>query len=152
MRIHPFTIPVALVLVMLGSGGRALAQVDGRIDVTIPFRFRAVNTMLPPGDYVIEAADLEEPDLLWLHSREGNYGVYLLTENTEEQSPANETYLTFDRFTEFTFLTAIRVEGQAVGYQIEESRAQRHLKQAARAADRTRITGKHVLPGKTPGR
>ena len=152
MRTRSITILASLLLVMLGSGGRALAQITGRIDVNIPFRFRAVNTVLPPGDYVIEAPDPEEPGVLWLHDRTGAYGVYLLTENTEDPFPASETYLTFDRFTEFTFLTGVRVEGEVVDYQVEKSRTQRRLEAASRQAERARVTGRHVRPPKAAGR
>jgi hypothetical protein len=100
---------VALVLGLAAFVGptRADAFVGEKVDAHVPFTFHVDDAQLPPGDYVIQQADLLEPHLLKITSRDGREETYFLTDNATPAHSVRSAQLVFDRYGKQRFLHAI---------------------------------------------
>ncbi len=104
------------------------AQIEGRIEAKVPFKFYAENTLLPAGNYTIETS-ADDMSTLLLRSTNDRVEVLVQAEQTEATTVPNEPSLMFSKVGDKDFLSNVWVGGQRIGYVLPESRLERQLEQ-----------------------
>jgi hypothetical protein len=90
---------------------------------TIPFAFRAGETMMPAGDYIFRHWDSS----LVIHKESGGPSVVLLTNAALRQHPSPDSRLNFNRYGERYFLSSVWSQGTTAGSEVMKSRAEKEL-------------------------
>ena len=90
---------------------------------TIPFAFRAGETLLPAGDYTIRHRD----NSLVVHKEGGGPSIMLLTNAALRPNPPSDSRLNFNRYGERYFLSSIWSQGNTAGCEVMKSRAEKEL-------------------------
>jgi hypothetical protein len=90
---------------------------------TIPFAFRAGETVLPAGEYTIRHAERT----LTLHKEGGGPSVMLLTNAALRPNPSTDGRLNFSRYGERYFLSSVWTGASREGCEILKSRAEKEL-------------------------
>jgi hypothetical protein len=103
------TVAVGLGLAAFLGPSRAYALSSERLTAHIPFAFDVNGTSLPPGDYLIQRADMFEPNVLEIKSKNGQAGMFVLAENAQPPHSTKEPALVFDRYGKQDFLHAVWV-------------------------------------------
>jgi hypothetical protein len=90
---------------------------------TIPFAFRAGETMMPAGEYTIR----HSASTLVLHKEGGGPSVLLLTNAASRPNPPADSRLDFSRYGERYFLSKLWIQGSQAGREILKSRAEKEF-------------------------
>jgi hypothetical protein len=90
---------------------------------TIPFTFRAGETVMPAGDYTIRYREHQ----LVLRKEGGGPSIMLLTNAALRLTPSPESRLNFSRYGERYFLSSAWSQGTTAGFEIMKSRAEKEL-------------------------
>ena len=90
---------------------------------TIPFAFRAGETVLPAGDYTIQ----HRGSSLVVHKEGGGPSVMLLTNAALRLNPPSDSRLNFNRYGERYFLSSLWSQGSTAGCEIMKGRAEKEL-------------------------
>ena len=90
---------------------------------TIPFTFRAGETVMPAGDYIIRHREHQ----LVLHKEGGGPSIILLTNAASRLTPPPESRLSFNRYGERYFLSSAWSQGTTAGFEIMKGRAEKEL-------------------------
>jgi hypothetical protein len=121
------------------------AQITNEVDVNVPFKFYAANTLLPAGKYTIRVSSFDDPNFLLIESADGGVGVFLDTESA--QTPVGktsaDTNLDFNRVKGHEFLSKIWVEGKMTGYQILPSHFEQKLEKAGASGEHHSVKAIH---------
>jgi hypothetical protein len=102
-----FAVALGLGLAAFVTPTRAYAFDGERVDAHVPFAFHVDSARLPAGEYVIQQADLLEPHLLKITSKDGIEEAYFLTDSATPAHPVRSAQLVFDRYGKQRFLHAI---------------------------------------------
>jgi hypothetical protein len=132
-----FVVALGLGLAAFAGPSRAWAFAGERVDAHVPFAFHVDGAWLPAGQYVIQQADLLEPHLLKITSRDGTEEAYFLTDSALPPHPVRSARLVFDQHGRQRFLHAIWLP-DGTGAVVETSPTEVHAAEAvARARART---------------
>lgn len=102
--------------------------------VHVPFQFRAVDTLLPAGEYRVEMS-LAHGRIL-IHPMDGRTGLYLPAQPTQRASAAVQpAALVFHRYGNHYFLWKVWNSGQSQGYEVPRSKAEREIARAYSPSD-----------------
>ena len=132
-----FVVALGLGLTAFVGPSRAWALGGEKVDAHVSFAFHVDGAWLPAGEYVIQQADLLEPHLLKITSRDGTREAYFLTDSATPPHPVRSAKLVFDRYGKQRFLHAIWLP-DGNGAVVEASPTEIHAADAfARARART---------------
>jgi hypothetical protein len=90
---------------------------------TIPFTFRAGETVMPAGDYIIRHREHQ----LVLHKEGGGPSIMLLTNAALRLTPLPDSRVNFSRYGERYFLSSVWSQGSGAGFEIPKGRAEKEL-------------------------
>ena len=90
---------------------------------TIPFTFRAGETVMPAGDYTIRYREHQ----LLLRKAGGGPSIMLLTNDALRLTPSPESRLNFSRYGERYFLSSAWSLGSSAGFEIPKGHAEKEL-------------------------
>ena len=90
---------------------------------TIPFAFRAGETVMPAGEYTIR----HSANNLVLHKEGGGPSVLLLTNGASRPNLPAHAQLDFNRYGERYFLSSVWTQGSQAGFEIPKGRAEKEV-------------------------
>ena len=99
-------VAAATAVLVLGSGLRALAQMENGIDFTTSVPFNAENVKLPAGSYRITQTDANSADVL-IRSTDGKYSAFLGVIPTLSEQPHQDSGVTFQKYGDTQYLDQI---------------------------------------------
>ena len=106
------------------------------LKAVIPFDFRAGNTFMPAGEYLIH----EQGQCVILHGLDGPGRVTsFLTNSTLDPAQPREGWLRFNRYENEYFLTEFRNPSSECGHQLRPSARETQLARGGRAVEGTVI-------------
>jgi hypothetical protein len=88
------------------TGGASVARADERIVVTVPFAFIVGDSLLPPGDYVVDGAS-DDPAIVEIVSVDGRQSVLTMTIPSWSADTPAQPELVFERVGDQRFLAKI---------------------------------------------
>jgi hypothetical protein len=122
---------IALVLVLTMHPSKAQAQIDGNLEVDIPFQFHAGSVRLPPGKYIIHTLDNTDLTVMEISSVDGSTSALLEVGRTQANSGPVKSELIFNKYGNRYFLAKVFDEGNPSGSQVLESRYEKRISEAA---------------------
>jgi hypothetical protein len=102
----------------------ATAQLTNDIESEIPFSFTVGNKTLAAGKYVFHAMDA---DALEVRSATGQAVVMQAAMQAQKETAPKESELVFHRIGKQEFLYQVFLQGNAMGVELERSKAEREL-------------------------
>jgi hypothetical protein len=124
-------------LAALVAPSSAYAMAGERVYANVPFSFHVKGALLPPGEYIIQRADLSDPHLLQIRSKHGTSEAFFLTDNATPAHSVRNPELVFDRYGNVRFLHAIWLPDET-GSIVQVSRTEiRSAEEVARAHTET---------------
>jgi hypothetical protein len=90
---------------------------------TIPFAFRAGETVMPAGEYSV----LHSGGALTLHKEGGGPSVILLTNAASRSNAPADSRLNFNRYGERYFLSSVWSQGTTAGREVMKGRVEKEL-------------------------
>lgn len=87
-----------------------VAQIDNQVSFQAPFAFYAGNAKLPAGNYRVTESDAGDNTLL-IESTDGAHSVFVDYEPSDSPTPAGKTEITFKKYGDNEFISAISIEG-----------------------------------------
>jgi hypothetical protein len=135
---------LASLFFVLATGTAAFAQLSGNMEISIPFKFYAGNTLLPAGKYTVRVVDMDDPLTLTLRNADDTVEVFLGTDSVTRADTPREAAFDFQKLGNKEFLSAIWVEGQTAGYQLEEPRLERKLEKAGMNKEKHSVKAHHI--------
>jgi hypothetical protein len=121
----------------------AIAQITNRVTFDAPAAFYAGNAKMPAGSYTVSQPDADD-DLLLIEDASGSHSAFVEYVIASSDAPHAQSDVTFNKYGNVDFLSAIWVEGRKSEMQISPSKAEQN---AAKAADGE----KHSLSAKSAG-
>jgi hypothetical protein len=121
----------------------AMAQIANSVTFDAPSPFYAGNAKMPAGSYRLTQPDPDN-DLLLLETDNGSHAVFVEYEVVTSNTPHTQGDVTFNKYGNVEFLSAIWVEGRKSEMQILPSKFERNTAKAATAE-------KHSLSAKSAG-
>ena len=92
----------------------------------VPFEFEVGNKIIPAGQCFVESSGAG--GALLIRSSDARVDVLSSVYASENGPPSEQTALVFHRYGDRYFLTAIRVRGVAIVYELPESKGEAELK------------------------
>ena len=121
MRKIAYQLLIASLFVAVLAPMAAWAQTEDHLNVDVPFQFRAGNTLLPAGRYLVEPVDESEPNVLVFRGINNHAVAIVSTLPTERSTYPDKSDLKFDKVGNQEVLTKIWVAGEEQGYQLLDS-------------------------------
>ena len=121
MRKIAYQMLIASLFVAVLAPLAAWAQTEDHLKVDVPFQFRAGNTLLPAGRYLVEPVDESEPNVLVFRGINNHAVAIVPTLSTERSTYQDKSGLDFNKVGNQEVLTKIWVGGEKQGYQILEN-------------------------------
>jgi hypothetical protein len=118
-RITAITLILAAGFVTAGS---ALAQ-EQKVAADIPFKFTLEGRTLPAGHYTI-VPDAQHPNVLRIEDQQDSVSVMAMVE-PESSAPRADNKLTFHRYGNQYFLSAIHVNGSSMNCSLATSKQEK---------------------------
>jgi hypothetical protein len=118
-------------VVLAGSQFTASAETPQSLAVNVPFDFVAGNRQFPAGRYVIRRANFNSEAVIRIESADGRVRATVLTNASRDES--KRATLTFRQYGDQHFLAVVRLAGAAGGRELQESKQERRLREAAAA-------------------
>jgi aspartate/glutamate racemase len=140
------TVKKQIVLMGLLSVLRAIptmAQIPNKVTFDAPSAFYAGNAKMPAGSYAVTQPDIDD-NLLLIEDASASHSAYVEFIVAPSNTPHAKTDVTFNKYTNVDFLSAIWIEGRTSEMQILPSKAEQ---KAAKAAD----AEKHSLSASNAG-
>jgi hypothetical protein len=110
----------------------AMAQITNRVTFNAPSAFYAGNSKLPAGSYTVSQPDLDD-SLLLVEDASGAHSVFVEYVVGSSDTPQVHTDVTFKKYGNVEFLSAISVDGQNE-MQILPSKVEQNAATKAKAA------------------
>ena len=121
----------------------SMAQITNSVTFDAPSAFYAENAKMPAGSYRLTQPDADN-NLLLLESTDGSHSVFVEYEVSGADSRHTESDVTFNKYGNVDFLSAIWVAGRKSEMQILPSKLEQNTAKAAAAE-------KHSLSAKSAG-
>jgi len=121
----------------------AMAQIANSVIFDAPSAFYAGNAKMPAGSYTVTQPDADT-NLLLIESASGSHSVFVEYEVVSSNTPHVKSDVTFNKYGNVDFLSAIWVEGRKSEMQILPSKFEQNTARAAAAE-------KHTLSAKSAG-
>jgi hypothetical protein len=120
-----------------------MAQIAHRVTFEAPSAFYAGNAKMPAGSYRLTQPD-PDTDLLLLEDADGSHSVFVEYEVGDSTIPHPQSDVTFNKYGNIDFLSAIWIQGRKSEMQILPSKFEQNTAKAATAQ-------KHSLSAKNEG-
>jgi len=121
----------------------AMAQIANSVTFDAPSAFYAGNAKMPAGSYRLTQPDADS-NLLLLESASGSHSVFVEYEVVSSETRHTQSDVTFNKYGNVDFLSAIWVEGRKSEMQILSTKFEQNTAKAATAE-------KHSLSAKGAG-
>lgn len=120
-----------------------MAQITNRVTFDAPTAFYAGNAKMPAGSYTVTQP---EPDdkLLLIEDASGSHSAFVEYVVAHSETPHSQSDVTFNKYGNVEFLSAIWVDGRKSEMQILPSKVEQNAAKAAAAE-------KHSLSAKSAG-
>jgi len=120
-----------------------MAQITNKVTFDAPSAFYAGNAKMPAGSYTVTQPDVNN-NLMLIEDANGSHSAYVEFVVAPSNTPHPQTDVTFNKYANVDFLSAIWVEGRNSEMQILPTKAEQN---AAKAAD----AEKHSLSARNTG-
>jgi hypothetical protein len=120
-----------------------MAQISNRVTFDAPSAFYAGNAKMPAGSYTVSQPDPDN-NLLLIEDANGSHSVFVEYVVAHSDTPHAQSDVTFNKYGEADFLSAIWVQGRNSEMQILPSKLEQNTSKAAAAE-------KHSLSAKSAG-
>jgi len=134
-------VPMGLLLVLFAIP--SMAQITNRVTFDAPSAFYAGNAKMPEGSYTVSQPDIDA-NLLLIEDANGSHSAFVEYEVVSSNTPHAQSDVTFNKYGNVDFLSAIWVEGRRSEMQIAPSKVEQNAAKAAAAE-------KHSLSAKSAG-
>ena len=121
----------------------AAAQITNRITFEAPSAFYAGNAKMPAGSYTVTQPDADS-NLLLIEDANGSHSAFIEYEVVSSNTPHPQSDVTFNKYGNVDFLSAVWEQGRNSEMQILPSKAEQNAARAAAAE-------KHTLSAKSAG-
>lgn len=122
----------------------SMAQIANQVTFDAPSAFYAGNAKLPAGSYTVTQPDPDN-NLLLIKDASGSHSVFVEYVDGSSNTPHAQTDVTFNKYGDVDFISAIWIEGQNSEMQVLPSKVEQNAAKAAAA-------NKHSLSAKNAGR
>jgi hypothetical protein len=131
-RRHPLlSLFIALAFVLTIYPAAARAQIEGDLEVNIPFQFHAGNARLPAGTYRLHMVSDGDSNVMEITSADGSTSAVFAVHQEYPDSIPAKGELIFDKYGDRYFLAKVFDGGNPIGSALTESRYEKTLGQAA---------------------
>jgi len=120
-----------------------MAQIAHKVTFDAPSAFYVGNAKMPAGSYTVTQPNFDD-NLLLIEDADGSHSVFVEYVVAPTDTPRPQTDVTFNKYGNVDFLSAIWIQGRNSEMQILPSKAE---KNAAKSAD----AEKHSLSAKNTG-
>jgi hypothetical protein len=120
-----------------------MAQITNRVTFDAPAAFYAGNAKMPAGSYTVSQPDIDS-NLLLIEDINGSHSAFVEYVIAHSETPHAQSDVTFNKYGNVEFLSAIWVDGRKSEMQILPSKVEQHAAKAAAAE-------KHSLSAKSAG-
>jgi len=127
----------------------SMAQITNRVTFDAPSAFYAGNAKMPAGSYTVSQPDADS-NLLLIEDDKGSHGAFVEYEVASSDTPHAQSDVTFNKYGNVEFLSAIWVQGRKSEMQILPSKFEQNTAKAA-AAEKHSLSAKSTEP-EPPGR
>jgi hypothetical protein len=134
-------VPLGLLSVLCAIPG--MAQINNSVKFDAPSAFYAGNAKMPAGRYTVTQPDADS-SLLLIEDADGSHSAFVEYEIHTSDTPHSETDVTFNKYGNVDFLSAIWIQGRNSEMQILPSKLEQNSAKAAAAE-------KHSLSAKNAG-
>jgi hypothetical protein len=110
------------------------AQIENNLKFTAPFPFYAAGVKLPAGAYEITQPDMNN-NVLLIRSTDSRHEAFFNFNPTDSLKAHNQTDVTFHKYGDTGYLSALWVEGQTYGMAIKPSKIEKHAANFAQNQD-----------------
>lgn len=121
----------------------SMAQIANSVTFDAPSVFYAGNAKMPAGSYRVTQPNADD-SLLLLETADGSHSVFVEYEIVSSETRHAQSDVTFNKYGNVDFLSAIWIEGRKSGMQILPSKVEQNAAKAAAAE-------KHSLSAKNAG-
>jgi hypothetical protein len=109
-----------------------MAQISNRVTFDAPSAFYAGNAKMPAGSYTVSQPDPDN-NLLLIEDANGSHSVFVEYVVAHSDTPHAQSDVTFNKYGEADFLSAIWVQGRNSEMQILPSKLEQNTSKAAAA-------------------
>jgi hypothetical protein len=120
-----------------------MAQLPNRVTFDAPAAFYAGNAKMPAGSYTVTQPEPDD-DLLLIEDASGSHSAFVEYVIAHSETPHAQSDVTFNKYGNVEFLSAIWVDGRKSEMQILPSKVEQNAAKAAAAE-------KHSLSAKSAG-
>jgi hypothetical protein len=113
-----------------------MAQIANRVTFDAPSAFYAGNAKMPAGSYTVTQPEADA-NLLLIEDANGSHSAFVEYEVVSSDTPHAQSDVTFNKYGNVDFLSAIWVEGRKSEMQILPSKVEQNAAKAAAAEKRT---------------
>ena len=117
-----------------------MAQIANSVTFDAPSAFYAGNAKMPAGSYRVTQPDADT-NLLLIETANGSHSVFVEYEVVSSNTPHEQSDVTFNKYGNVDFLSAIWVDGRKSEMQILTSKAEQNAAKAA-AAEKHSLSAK----------
>jgi hypothetical protein len=114
----------------------AAAQIVNRVTFDAPSAFYAGNAKMPAGSYTVTQPD-PDSDLLLIEDTSGSHSAFVEYVVDSSDNPRAESNVTFNKYGNVDFLSAICLQGRKSEMQIPPSKVEQNAAKAAAAEKHT---------------
>jgi hypothetical protein len=118
----------------------SMAQITNRVTFDAPSVFYAGNAKMPTGSYTVSQPDADN-NLLLIEDANGSHSAFVEYEVVTSNTPHAQSDVTFKKYGNVDFLSAIWVQGRKSEMQILPSKAEQNAAKAA-AAEKHSLSAK----------
>ena len=126
--------PMGLLCVLCAVS--AVAQISNRVTFDAPSAFYAGNAKMPAGSYTVTQPD-PDSNLLLIENASGSHSVFVEYVVDSSDSPHAQSIVTFNKYGNVDFLSAICLQGRKSEMQISPSKVEQNAAKAAAAEKHT---------------
>ena len=126
--------PMGLLCVLCAVS--AVAQISNRVTFDAPSAFYAGNAKMPAGSYTVTQPD-PDSNLLLIENASGSHSVFVEYVVDSSDSPHAQSNVTFNKYGNVDFLSAICLQGRKSEMQISPSKVEQNAAKAAAAEKHT---------------
>ena len=131
-------VPMGLLLVLFAIP--SMAQITNRVTFDAPSAFYAGNAKMPEGSYTVSQPDIDA-NLLLIEDANGSHSAFVEYEVVSSNTPHAQSDVTFNKYGNVDFLSAIWVQGRNSEMQILPSKVEQNAAKAA-AAEKHSLSAK----------
>src|SRR3979411_1197874 len=133
-------VPVGLLTILCAIP--SMAQITNRVTFEAPSVFYAGNAKMPAGSYSASQPNADDK-LLLIEDTSGSHSAFVEYEVVTSNTPHAQTDVTFNKYGNVDFLSAIWVEGRKSEMQIVPSKVEQNAAKAA-AAEKHSLSANHA--------